>query len=217
MGADSSLLSPIACASHSSGAPFWPVQRIQRIPHNHKEILAWCLHNDKAKGGTSKQPDKAPVSKERSGGRSPTQETLGIIRGGGSRALHPPTRLETHPPRPPPLLLSSYNIACFPLLCASCQSDMHNLPLSPCPNLHHRSDQQPDQEYQFADHCRSLSEQILPAPKCKIPAMACTRTAMLHGVPHFGLIHHIALMVCFNNKHTHGMFGKANEVSGRRK
>ena len=70
MGADSSLLSPIACASHSSRAPFWPVQRIQRIPHNDKEILAWCLHNNKAERGTSKQPDKAPVSKERRVGRS---------------------------------------------------------------------------------------------------------------------------------------------------
>ena len=33
MGAYSSLLSPIACASHSSGAPFWLHQRNQQIPH----------------------------------------------------------------------------------------------------------------------------------------------------------------------------------------
>ena len=37
---------------------------------------------DKAEGGTSKQPDKAPVTKERKGGWSPTQETLRIIKGG---------------------------------------------------------------------------------------------------------------------------------------
>ena len=60
------------------------------------------VHNDKAERGTSKQPGKAPVTKERRGGRSPTQETLGIVKGGGSRALDPPARLETHPPSPPP-------------------------------------------------------------------------------------------------------------------
>ena len=53
------------------------------------------------------QPDKAPVTKERRCGRSPTQKTLRIIRGGGSRALDPPTRLKTHPPRPPPPLQKS--------------------------------------------------------------------------------------------------------------
>ena len=57
---------------------------------------------NKAEGGTSKPPDKAPVSKERRSGRTPTQETLRIIRGGGSRASDPPTQLKTHPPRPPP-------------------------------------------------------------------------------------------------------------------
>ena len=67
--------------------------------------LAWCLHNDKAERGTSKQPDKAPVTKERRGGRSLTQETLGIIRGGGgSRALDPPTE----PPNPPPRPIATY-------------------------------------------------------------------------------------------------------------
>ena len=49
------------------------------------------------------------MTKERRCGRSPTQETLGIIRG-GSRPLDPPTRLKTHPPSPPapPLQNSSY-------------------------------------------------------------------------------------------------------------
>ena len=60
-------------------------------------LLAWCLHNDKAERGTSKQPHKAPVSKERRSGWSPTQEILGIIKGGGgSGALDPPT--QTPPP-----------------------------------------------------------------------------------------------------------------------
>ena len=65
------------------------------------------LGNDTTERGTSKQPDKAPVTKERRCGRSPTQKTLRIIRGGGSRALDPPTRLKTHPPRPPPPLQNS--------------------------------------------------------------------------------------------------------------
>ena len=71
----------------SSDAPFWPVQRIQRIPHNHKQILAWCLHNDKAERGTSKWLDKAPVTKERRAGSSPTQETLRILRGYKAQAM----------------------------------------------------------------------------------------------------------------------------------
>ena len=72
-------------------------------------LLAWCLHNDKAERGTSNQPDKAPVTKERSGW-SPTQETLGIIRGGGVQSFRP-THLAEDPPTqtPPPLLqLNSY-------------------------------------------------------------------------------------------------------------
>ena len=46
---------------------------------------------DKAEGGTSKQPDKAAVTKERKGGWSPTQETLRIIKGGvqSFRPTHP--------------------------------------------------------------------------------------------------------------------------------
>ena len=76
------------------------------MPHNHKEISAWCLHKDTAKMSICTQPDKASVNKERRCGRSSTHETLGIIRGGG-RALVPPTRL-THPPRPPPLQITSY-------------------------------------------------------------------------------------------------------------
>ena len=103
MGADASLLSPVAYVAHSSGAPFGPVQRIQRIPHNHKEILARCLHNDKAERGTSKHPDKAPVTKERRGGRSPNRETVGITRGGGGLQSFRPT----HPDPPPCNLILS--------------------------------------------------------------------------------------------------------------
>ena len=40
------------------------------------------LHNDTTERGPSKQPDKAPVTKERRCGRSPTQKTVRIIRGG---------------------------------------------------------------------------------------------------------------------------------------
>ena len=69
---------------------------------NHKEILAWCLHEDKVKRGNSTQPDMASVNKERGCGRCPTQETLGIIKVGGSTALDPPIRLKTHPPGHPP-------------------------------------------------------------------------------------------------------------------
>ena len=57
------------------------------------------------------------MTKERRCGRSPTQKTLTIIRGGGgSRALDPPTRLKTHPPRPPPphCKIALINEACSP-------------------------------------------------------------------------------------------------------
>ena len=54
------------------------------------------LHNDKAERGTSKPPDKAPVTKERRCGWSPTQETPGIVRGGESQSFGP-----THPDPPP--------------------------------------------------------------------------------------------------------------------
>ena len=80
-----------------------------------QEILEWCLHNDKAEGGTSKQLDKASVSKESRGGRSPTQETLGIIRGGGLQSFRP-----THPAGDPPTRtplhcnLAGVNIAWHP-------------------------------------------------------------------------------------------------------
>ena len=43
---------------------------------NHKEILAWCPHNDQVKRGNSTQPDKASVNKERWCGRCPNPETL---------------------------------------------------------------------------------------------------------------------------------------------
>ena len=53
------------------------------MPHNDKEILARCPHEDTAKRGNSTQPDKASENKERGCGRCPTEETLGIIKGGG--------------------------------------------------------------------------------------------------------------------------------------
>ena len=76
------------------------------MPQDHKEILTWCLHDDKADRGTSIQPDKAPVTKERRYGRSPTQETLGIIRGGGVQSFRP-----THPD-PPACNFILTNVAC---------------------------------------------------------------------------------------------------------
>ena len=63
-------------------------------------MIATCyLHNDTTERGTSKQPDKAPVTKERRCGRSPTQKTLRIIRGGGVQSFRP-----THPAEDPPPL-----------------------------------------------------------------------------------------------------------------
>ena len=85
----------LACSEAPTSAP-QPQEDFGMVPAQNK-----------AEGGTSKPPDKAPVSKERRGGRTPTQETLRIIRGGGSRASDPPTQLKTHPPRPPPPLQNS--------------------------------------------------------------------------------------------------------------
>ena len=81
----------------------------KKVRHVKNCHLHTChLHNDTTERGTSKQPDKAPVTKERRCGRSLTQETLGIIRGGGgSRALDPPTQT------PPPLQLNSYKRSLF--------------------------------------------------------------------------------------------------------
>ena len=60
-------------------------------------LLAWCLHNNKAERGTSNHQRKK-------GWLEPNN----YKRGGGSKALDPPTWLKTHPPRPPPLQLNSY-------------------------------------------------------------------------------------------------------------
>ena len=57
------------------------------MPHNHKEVSAWCLHKDEAKRSNHTQLDKASVNKERRCGRSLTHETFGIIKGGGPRAF----------------------------------------------------------------------------------------------------------------------------------
>ena len=85
------LLSPTAYACHCSGAPFWPHQRNQHMPHPRKQILARCPHTDKAKRGNSAQPDRAFVHKERGCDRCPGHETLGIIREReGSEPYTPP-------------------------------------------------------------------------------------------------------------------------------
>ena len=73
------------------------------MPHNHREISAWCLHKNKRSNHT--QLDKACLNKERTCGRSQTLETLGIVRGGGgSRALD----LNTHPDPLRTLQINSY-------------------------------------------------------------------------------------------------------------
>ena len=76
----------------------------KKVRHLKNCHLHTChLHNDKAEKGTSKQPDKAPVTKERKCGRSPTQETLGIIRGVGVQTFRPTHPAEDPPTQTPPL------------------------------------------------------------------------------------------------------------------
>ena len=93
-----SLLSPIAYASHSSGASFGPHQRNQQMPHNRKEILAWCLHKDRAERGNSRQgfckQGKRAWQVPKPG------NPQNYKRGRGSERW-------THPPGPPPLQLNS--------------------------------------------------------------------------------------------------------------
>ena len=49
----------------------------QQMPHNHKEISAWCLHEDKEECNQT-QHDKASLHQRR---RAPTRQTLGSKRG----------------------------------------------------------------------------------------------------------------------------------------
>ena len=153
----------------------------KKVRHLKNCHLHTChLHNDKAENGTSKQPDKAPVTKERRCGRSLTQETLGIIRGVGVqtfRPTHPAEDLPTQTPRPP-LQNSSYKRC---LMCACAPFVIHDCTKMACDGPSHVA------LLRGLFWCLAVSLALLICgvkfEQCHVHTVGCTRSRPPQGLP----------------------------------